>query len=176
MRTLVLDCNRSGDTGALSLCHLLATYVITCVWLAVFHPRISALASCQALITLGTSKVDCTVPRAPVNRQCGPVRLQLALNICLLCISPSGQPSRAVCAGSFSSSCEPTSLLICPLCCRCCRGLLILSIINVGVAFVLVHDSLFVFFILLGFQGNLNRPIRTNLGESSVSWNPVNRA
>ena len=46
-------------------------------------------------------------------------------------------------------------------CCRCCRGLLILSISNVGVAFVLVNYSLFVFFILLGFQGNLNRPIRT---------------
>ena len=72
-RALVLDCNGSGDTGVVSLCHLLATHTIMCVWLAVVHPRIGALTSRQALITPGTSKVDCIVPHGPVSRQCGPI-------------------------------------------------------------------------------------------------------
>ena len=80
-------CTGCLDTrsSAMPLCHLLATHVITCVWPIVVHPRISAPASCQALITLGTSRVDCMVPRGPVS---GPVRPRLALTICLLHISP----------------------------------------------------------------------------------------
>ena len=45
MRALVLDCNGSGNTGVVSLCHLLATHVITCVWPTAVHPRVSALTS-----------------------------------------------------------------------------------------------------------------------------------
>ena len=43
MRALVLDCNGSGDIGIVSLCHLLATHVIKCVWPAAVHPRTGAL-------------------------------------------------------------------------------------------------------------------------------------
>ena len=64
----------------------------------------------------GTLGVDCTVPRGPTNRQYGPVRPRPALSVHLSCASPPlGQLPRAVCAGLFSSFCDPTSLLICPL-------------------------------------------------------------
>ena len=87
MRALVLDCNGSGDTSVVSLCHLLAPHVITCVWPAAVHPRTNALASRQALIPLGTCGVDCTVPRNPISHQCGLVRPHLALHVHLLRIS-----------------------------------------------------------------------------------------
>ena len=88
MRALVLGCNRSGDIGAVSLCHLLATHVITCVWLASVHPRTGALVSLQALIAPGACEVDCTVPRGLVSRQCGLVRPRFALSVHLMHISP----------------------------------------------------------------------------------------
>ena len=87
-RALVLDYNGSGDTGPVPLCHLLATNVITCVWLIVVHLWISALTSRQALITPGTNGVNCTVPRGPVSYQCIPIRLCPALTVRLLRIFP----------------------------------------------------------------------------------------
>ena len=86
--TLVLNCNGSGNTGAVPLCHLLATHVITCVWLAAVHPRTGTLASRQALITPGTYGVDCTVPRGPVSGEWGVIRPRPALHVHLLRISP----------------------------------------------------------------------------------------
>ena len=53
-----------------------------------FTPRTGELPSCQALITPGTCKVDCTIPRSPISRQRGPIRLRPALSVQLLCISP----------------------------------------------------------------------------------------
>ena len=114
-RALVLCCNGSGDIGAVSLCHLLATHVIMRVWPTAVHPRTGALMSRQALITPRASEVDCTVHSGPVRRQRGLVRPRLALSVHLLCISPSNQLPRAIYAGLFSLSCDPTNLLICPL-------------------------------------------------------------
>ena len=42
------------------------------------------------------------------------------------------------------------------------RGLSILYISVLGLTFVVGHDTIFVFFILLGIQRTLNRPIWTN--------------
>ena len=44
-------------------------------------------------------------------------------------------------------------------CCVSCRGLSIYSISKLGFDIVLVHELFIVFFILLGIQGSLNRPI-----------------
>ena len=96
MCALVLDSSGSGDTGVVPLCHLLATHTIMCVWLVVVHPWISALASCQALITPRTSGIDCTAPCGPVSCQRGPVRPCPALNVRLLPISPI-QPTLSCC-------------------------------------------------------------------------------
>ena len=113
---LVLGCNGSGNTGVVSLCHLLATHVITCVWPAAIHPRTGALASRQALITPGTCGVDCTVPHGPISRQYGPVRLRPALSVHLLRISPI-RPTPSCCLRVlvFFILYDLTSLLICPL-------------------------------------------------------------
>ena len=54
----VLDYNWSGDVGAMSLCHLLATHVNTCEWPIVVHPPISALVSHKPLLHHGTSGAD----------------------------------------------------------------------------------------------------------------------
>ena len=99
----------------MSLCHLPATHVITYVWPAVFHTRTNALASRQALITPGTSEVDSTVPRGPVSHRRGLVRPHPALHVASCASPPSSKLPCAVCAGLFSSSYDPTSLLICPL-------------------------------------------------------------
>ena len=95
-RALVLDCNGSGDIGVVSLRHVLATHVITCVWPTAVHPRIGVLTSCQALITLGTNGVDCTLPRGPISRQHGLVIPRPTLSVHLLRISPI-QPALSCC-------------------------------------------------------------------------------
>ena len=63
----------------------------------------------------GTNGVDCTMPRGP------PIASTAQSDRVLQCTSvsctfpPLGQLPRAVCTGLFSSFCDPTSLLICPL-------------------------------------------------------------
>ena len=93
-------------------------------WCSVFVPSPShtrqlmcVACSCspstwRTRVTSGTSGVDYTVPCGPVSCQCDPIRRRLALTVCLLHISPSGQLPHAVCTGLFSSSCEPTIPLI----------------------------------------------------------------
>ena len=112
---LVLCCNGSGDTGAVSLCQLLATHVRTCDWFATVHPRIGGLTSRQALVTPWDQQVDCTASCGPTNRKYGLVRPCPAVSVRFLRFPPLGQLPRAVCAGLFSTFCDPTSLLICPL-------------------------------------------------------------
>ena len=66
----------------------------------------------------GTNGVDCTAPCGPTNRQYGPVRPRPIVSIVSCASPPLGQLPRAVCAGLFSTFCDPTSLLICPLACH----------------------------------------------------------
>ena len=92
-RALVLCCNGSGDTGAVSFCHS---------W-----PHTSACVTGLQPFTLvsahshharhwshhGINGVDCTAPRGPTNRQYGPVRLRPAVSVRFLHITPHSASS-----------------------------------------------------------------------------------
>ena len=72
-RVVVLCCNGSGDTGAVSFCQLLVTHVSTCDWPAAITLVSAYSHHARHWSHHRISGVDCTAPQGPTNRQYGPV-------------------------------------------------------------------------------------------------------
>ena len=117
-RALVLCCNGSGDIGAVSF---VPSPGHTCHHMCVACNRSPSYWRTRITPgpdhTTGSTEVDGTVPRGPIQLPVRPSQTaSCSLSVHLLRILPHlGQLPCGICTGLFSSLCNPTSLLICPL-------------------------------------------------------------